>query len=377
MTIGVLLPRSTDHPAMGFDLLDGLRLRLRYDGLENVRILSENIGFGEDKKDIYAKAEKLIMQEEADCVLGYLSPANAEALYPLFDTAGKTLIVLDPGMNYPATAPSPNVFYISFQGIHASYLSGRKAGENGTPVVLATSFYDGGYRGPWAHARGVEAAGGSISHNYVAQYKEEDFTLQPFIEAFKDNTGGRVAASFSTFLATRFVNALHSAGDALPSLEFYCSPYMLEEQTVTTYNLPGSKFFAFVPWFSGMEQESNMLFRQEVSDKKNKEANLFHLMGWEGGILIARLFTGQGSGASSQELLNGWAYESPRGTVNIHPETQTTYAPLYLVELTSTEKGASITLHGKEEINAMAHKEIWNDRPQGMVSGWVNQYFCT
>jgi hypothetical protein len=29
--IGVLLPRSTDHPGFGFDILDGLRLR-RFNG---------------------------------------------------------------------------------------------------------------------------------------------------------------------------------------------------------------------------------------------------------------------------------------------------------------------------------------------------------
>jgi branched-chain amino acid transport system substrate-binding protein len=377
MKVGVLLPRSTDHPAMGFDLLDGLRLRLRYEGFEDAKTISENIGFGEDRKDVYAKAEKLLMQEEADCVVAYLSPVNAELLYPLFETAGKALIVLDPGMNYPTDNKSSRAVCISFQGIHASYLSGKSAGENGAKVVLATSFYDGGYRGPWAYSRGVEASGGKVVNNYVAHYSEAEFTIQPFLEAVHAEAGGRVAACFSTYLGTRFVNALQAANASVPALEFHCGPYMVEEQVMAGYRFPNGTFYAHVPWFSGLEGEGNALFIKEISDKKNKTANLFHLMGWEGGIVAAQ-FLREGSAAPIAETLKNWSYESPRGTVTVHPETHITYAPLYFVEIQPAEGQAPKTrLRERVDVGANEHKEILNDRPQGMVSGWFNQYLCT
>ncbi len=377
--IGILLPRSTDYPAMGFDLLDGLRCKLAYDGIENVKTIPENIGFGEDKKLTYAKAEKLLMQDDVDCVVAYLSPANAASLYPLFDTAGKALIVLDPGMNYPAEAPGRKALHISLQGLHSSYLSGKKAAEQGNDVILATSFYDGGYGGPNAHAKGTRDGGAAIVHNYVSHYKESEFSVQPFIEAVRKKQDVRVAACFSSYLASLFVNNL-SAEQLPEGLSFYCSSFMAEEQTLATYTLPDARFYAYVPWASVLEQESNTAFKDFIFQRKNKAANIFHLLGWEAGIVCARLLSDP---ARQNELLSEmtegkWSYESPRGKVSFHPETQTAYAPLYFAEIMKdNDAKVAIKIHDTVEIASDEHVKILQDRPDGITSGWFNNYLCT
>ena len=279
--VGVLLPRSTDHPGFGFDILDGLRLRLAEEGLSDIRLVPENIGFGEDRKEVYAKAEKLIMQDDAFCVVAYLSPANAESLYALFETAGKALVVIDAGMNFASETPNKHAVHVSLQGIQAAYMSGKKAGQNNAKVIMATSFYDGGYRGPWAYHRGIIAAGGTIIHHYVSRYKEEEFTVQPFLDAAKQHSAGVAGACFSTYLAALFMNSLHKENGSAPQMDFYCSSYMVEEQTLRTYQLPASgRFYAYVPWCSSVDNEENEHFKSVLKTKKNKEANLFHLMGW-------------------------------------------------------------------------------------------------
>jgi branched-chain amino acid transport system substrate-binding protein len=376
--IGILLPRSTDYPAMGFDLLDGLRCRLAYDGNEGIKTIPENIGFGEDRKLIYAKTEKLLLQDEVDCVVAYLSPGNAAVIYPLMEIAGKALIVVDPGMNYPTEAPSKGVLNISLQGIHSSYLSGKKAAGNQSGTILATSFYDGGYSGPTAHAKGTEDGGGAIVHNFISHYKESEFSVQPFIEAVREKQGASIAACFSSYLASMFINNL-AAGQLPEGVEFYCSSFMAEEQIIANYNLPAAKFYAYVPWASVLADEANTEFKQSMLQQKNKTANIFHLLGWEAGMVCARLFAGKGSRDEVlQEMLQGWTYESPRGTINFHPETRTTYGPLYFAELLKgDDEKVALNIHDKLEVAADEHVKVLQDIPQGVSSGWFNNYLCS
>lgn len=376
--IGILLPRSTDYPAMGFDLLDGLRCRLAYDGNEGIKTIPENIGFGEDRKLIYAKTEKLLLQDEVDCVVAYLSPGNAASIYSLMEIAGKALIVVDPGMSYPTEAPSKGVLNISLQGIHSSYLSGKKAAGSQSGTILATSFYDGGYSGPTAHAKGTEDGGGAIVHNFVSHYKESEFSVQPFVEAVREKQGASIAACFSSYLASLFVNNL-AAGQLPEGMEFYCSSFMAEEQTIASYNLPAAKFYAYVPWASVLADAPNTAFKQSILQQKNKAANIFHLLGWEAGMVCARLFAGTGSRDEVlQEMLQNWSYESPRGTVTFHPETRTSYGSLYFAELLKGDDAkVNVKIHDKIDVAAEEHAKVLRDIPEGVSSGWFNNYLCS
>lgn len=364
---------------MGFDLLDGLRCRLVRDGVEGVKTIPENIGFGEDKKSIYAKTEKLLLQDEVDCVVAYLSPANAAAIYTLMETAGKPLIVLDPGMNYHTEPPGSKALHISLQGLHANYLSGKKAASDGRDVILATSFYDGGYGGPNACARGTEEGGGAIVHNYVSHYKESEFSVQPFMDAVREKKDSRISACFSSYLAALFMNRL--SGEELPEgLEFYCSSFMAEEQTMTTYSLPDARFYTYIPWASVLESEQNTRFRQVIHEQKGKDANIFHLLGWEAGIVCSYLFAADTTPAQAMDkVLAGWSYESPRGSINIHPVTQTAYGPLYFGEIRKAEATgkAGLTIYEKTDIAAEEHHKVLQDQPVGITSGWFNNYLCT
>lgn len=382
LRIGILLPRSTDYPAMGFDILDGLRSCLKQEGITEVSVIPENIGFGEDRQANYAKAEKLFMQDDVDLLVAYLSVTNAEALYSLIKTVGKPLLVLDPGMNHPTVAPESNVFFISLQGMHASYLAGKKAAEGGAEVIMATSFYDGGYRGPWAYNMGIEAAGGRVVHNYVGHYKESEFTVKPMLDAMAEKKTERIAACFSTYLSTLFVNGLHEQNDSLPPATYYCSSFMAEEQLLGSYKLPGGNFYVFIPWSSGVNNESNNLFKETILKEKKKTANLFHLFGWEAGMIATYLIRqAENSGTSITDAarsLGSYQYNSPRGKVYMHPETRTTYAPLHYAEIrTGEENKCRLEIIEQVEIASEEHKEIMNKKPEGMTSGWFNNYFCT
>src|SRR4051794_10236356 len=125
--IGLLLPRSTDYPGMGFDILDGLRCSLGKFSSEEVELVTENIGFGENDSVNYAKAEKLILQDRVEAIVMYSNSLNAEALYQLAEASSTCFIFLDAGMQVPQGAPSSFSYHISLQGIHACRLAGYMA----------------------------------------------------------------------------------------------------------------------------------------------------------------------------------------------------------------------------------------------------------
>lgn len=370
LSIGILLPRSTDYPALGFDILDGLRYNVAINSQDEWRFIPENIGYGEDHALNYAKAEKLLLQDNVDVIIAYCNVANAEPLYDLAAAIGRPFIFVDPGMQLSEITAQPYCYHISLQGIHACRIAGYMAGEKSRKVLMATSFYDGGYRGPWGYTRGLEAAGGSVCGNYVSGYKEAEFSIDAYLELLGHSGAQSVAACFSAYLADLFMKALKAKHPSAITLPFYCSPFMAEEQLLAKCDFPGGTFYAIVPWGSGLQGEAQQLFTDTILKEKKKKANIFHLLGWEAAIVALQALR---EGASS---LNGFAYASPRGKVTIHPQTQFTYAPLYKAEIIAGEQN-KCSLHIRETIPVTAadHQMVHNDRPD-MASGWKNNYLC-
>jgi branched-chain amino acid transport system substrate-binding protein len=368
--IGLLLPRSTDYPSLGFDMMDGLRYQLANSGMNGIRFISENIGFGEDPDVNYAKAEKLVLQDNADVVIAYANAAIAESLYQLAEASGKPFIFLDPGMQFPLESPHPLCFHISLQGVHACRISGSLAGKDNKKVLMATSFYDGGYRGPWGCVRGLEEAGGTVCGNYISGYKEADFSIEPYMTMLQQSGAESVAACFSSYLADLFIKALKAQPGSM-QVPFYCSPFMAEEQILAKAEFPGGNFHAVVPWASALKNEQQQEMMDTIQQKKNKPANLFHLLGWEAGIVFQQYIK---NGPAS---LRGLTYESPRGTVCIHPDTHYTYAPVYKGVISAGENNKCIlNIEHTIPVSAEDHVRVMNDRPDMNVSGWRNNYLC-
>lgn len=365
---GLLLPRSTDYPSLGFDILDGLRCQFQQAGVEDPRLLTENIGFGEDASLNYARAEKLLLQDNVDVLIAWCNAANAEPLYNLAGIARKPFIFLDAGMQLPETDTPALCYHISLQGIHACRLAGYWAGEQEKKVLMATSFYDGGYRGPWGYTRGLAAAGGSVCGNYVSAYKEAEFNIDAYLHLLQHSGAQSVAACFSSYLANLFIKALKEKEALATSLPFYCSPFMAEEQLLQQCEFPGGVLNAIVPWASGLQHPAQQSFLETILQKKNKPANIFHLMGWEAGMVSRQLLQ---TGSA-----DGFTYDSPRGTVTIHPTTRHTYAPLYKANIVEDGQGkCALQVTEKVAVSAADHAAVQADKPEP-GSGWKNNYLC-
>ena len=148
MNIGILLPRSNAHPSMGFDFYDGLRSCLDHNQLAaHFQITTENIGFGGNDKEVYEKAEKLLLINNADILIAYIDLKVVPILGPLMYSTGKLLLVVNPGANYPNNwLARPNILFLSLQHAFLCSLAGVIASRSvAKPAVMATTFYDCGY----------------------------------------------------------------------------------------------------------------------------------------------------------------------------------------------------------------------------------------
>ena len=67
--IGLLLPRSSFYNTIGFDLFEGLKSGLKKIGRDDIKLVTENIGFGTDKQQCYRSAEKLLLEEDVDLII--------------------------------------------------------------------------------------------------------------------------------------------------------------------------------------------------------------------------------------------------------------------------------------------------------------------
>jgi branched-chain amino acid transport system substrate-binding protein len=369
--IGLLLPRSTDYPAMGFDMLDGIRAGLSKLGITDAQIVTDNIGFGEDTAGTYAKAERLLLQEDVQLLVVYSNVSNAACLYPLAASAQRPFLFLDAGMQLPAGAINEYCYHISLQGIHCCHFSGKQVAQGGKKVLIATSFYDGGYRGPWSYHTSIASSGGAVCGNYVSGYKVAGFTIAPYLEMLETAGADGVAACFSSYLAELFMQSLATAGEKAVTLPFYCSSYMAEEQLLAKCDFPGGVFHAIVPWASSIDNAAQTVFKAAVLQQRNKQANIFHLMGWEAAILAKQALQ---EGAAA---LTGWTYNSPRGQVHIHTATHHTYAPLYTANIIQDLNGkCALQLTGHIVLNDQDHTYYQLHQAEETASGWRNNYLC-
>lgn len=377
-TIGFLLPRSTFYQGISFDLFEGLRSSLAECGQTDVRILTENIGFGTDKQLCYKSAEQLVMHENAQIVFAYIGHSTAQVLRPLFTAANRLLVVLDAGAHLPQEWPvSPNIFYHSFQNALGAWLSARMAVQDGhRSGAMVTGYYDGGYLHTVGAHGGFIHAGGQIQFNLATGYRAEDFSMQPLKEQYNPSEDSCLLSIFSgDYLQWFFRDLVQYFPEQ--QLPVYLPPFAFEESMLKEAVYPGDHVKGIAVWAQRLKNEENAAFKNAM-ERAGRDANLFSLLGWEAGIIANFIMTQESSNARvTGEALKQFAFSSPRGAVAFHPATQCSLGPMYEVAIENDGNGnCAVNVTGEitdvhEAFNTLITQEVGE-----AVSGWYNSYTC-
>ena len=334
MNVSVLVPRSVLYPSMGFDIVDGLRAGIQFEGASAPHFDIHNIGIAAKEQEIFSRCEQALMNG-ADIVVAYMNPTTVEFVHGLFEANDKILLVLDSGMHFPHPKLFSNAFFISLQGIICCNLIAKQAVESGFEKSAFTcSFYDAGYRSPLAFSNSLQAAGGGIQFNHITQLKRSDFSLQALDEFVNNNSDSSILAAFCGDMTEDFFS--HGAKtDLFQKSVVFSSPYTVEEVWLDKIAYPGGKVTACATWARQLKNKENDAFKAALP--KTGKANIFSVIAWEAGMLIAKAMNKPQT--TIQELWSSIKFASPRGSVQMDQATHYMQAPIYLCEVTPTENG--------------------------------------
>lgn len=381
---GILLPRSTLFPAIGLDILNGIKSCLKQHGIQDEFIFkTDNIGFGIEEAEIYTKAERMLLQEDADLVIVVADLNIKELLEPLFTSFNKLLLIVNMGAGIPdswSSAPTTIVHSLNFS-LQARLTGKLAAIENENKKgAFALSYYDAGYRQVYAIMNGFQQNGGETMYTHVTHIKNEELTLEPLKDFLSENAEVRsLLCLFTADMADWFCEAVTPLQKQF-NLDLYAAPMLLEayQARVSAGNLIGPAIKGYSSWTPELENPANTIYKEVFSMAANKAANLFGLLGWDTGLLLKeihqRISTGETNAAAIVPALANTIYDSPRGWMKLDPSSFYTYGPCHLISWSANgaTKKAEQFKGIEEEWTAFTAEKF----PPDTNSGWRNTFLC-
>jgi branched-chain amino acid transport system substrate-binding protein len=369
---------SNVYPGIGADFIDGLNAFLKHkQQLENITLIKEGIGFGGTEKDVYLKAEKLLIRDDADILLAYIDEKVAEILYPLSLATGKLIMIINPGANYPANwIAQPTVIRLNLQHAFLCWLTGAWAADS--PVsnaALATTYYDCGYLHAAAMVNRFMQAGGNMQFNFINNKPESNgFSIEELTGFLKSQKAcNNLLCIFDESPAALFYEQLALYTESR-SLRLFVSPMMLQPKALqaivspATYTVNG-----YLQWNRESENADNVLFLRSCT----RAVTIFSLLGWETALVLEKIMA-QGAidlanGEAIVQYLKNHILESPRGVLELDTETQCYLAPAVRYSLEAGNTNAAI----KVEEDIKSRWKTFSSTPiEGAVTGWTNTYLC-
>ena len=382
MKLGVLYPRSKEHPEMMMDFMDGIKTSLLHHQLnKKVQLITESIGFGGLEKEVYEKAEKLLAMEGVDILISFVDLRVLEVLKPLMISSGKLLLAVNPGANYPRNwASQPNILNLTLQHGFLCWLGGKQAGQrNKKNAAMATTFYDCGYMHTAAMVNSFVKEGGAITYNHVNNQRYDDaFDIIPLTDFLSgDKETDSLLCIFDSLPASLFYTQLNAYKDA-GSLHLFVSPMMLEDKALEKMT-DGFSFSVngYLPWHSSLGNNANKEFMVSYLKQTKRDANIFSLLGWENGQIVNEVFLHSNEkyadGARIAAKLAEGKINSPRGGLKLDTETNYFLAPVCKCNIRQKLATPLIEWMEMPEKEWTLFVEALTD---GVSSGWTNTYLC-
>lgn len=380
-TIGILLARSTYYQSISFDLYEGLRSGLKHLGRNDIRIVTENIGFGADKQQCYRSAEKLLLEENVSVVIAYIGHRMAQLLRPLFLAANKMLIVLDAGANLPHEWPAcPNIFYHSLHNSLGASMAAKQAVNDGyTSAGMVTGYYDGGYLHTYGISKGFEENGGKIAFNHATGYKEEDFTIAPLKDHLEKFPNSALLSLFSGDFIHWYFEGIKNSFEG-QNIPIYLPPFGFEEMMLADAEYPGDNIKGIAAWSKKIDSEENKIFIETIT-AVNRTPNIFSLLSWESASLALKVIElidlSKNNMAQIASGIKSFTFKSPRGTIYFDSKTNTSISPLYNSTIIPNSEGKCEIQIESIANDVFEHfQKLTNQNLSNSTSAWYNSYTC-
>lgn len=378
MKIGLIVPSSMLFPTAGLQFSEGIALAKKNFGTDNDSIVLEGAGTCTDIEEVQKVANKLLLQERVDVIVGYVGHAVFSTLSDMCNEYKKVLILADMGgvVGY-TTNSSPYVFTHSFNEWAAAYNLGKRLADS-QHVLSAMSLMEAGYSLGYSFVKGLEANGGDIKGFFMSKLDIDQAFFDQLAGVINEEKPDLLYCGFIGKDADAFFNGLGKCiNDS--SVTLAGSGWLTLPNTLAKYgsSLAGAKTAS--AYYTCINNDANKTFLKEFEEETENQGDRFALLGYEIGMMLfkAAVYNDSGKMLSKKtaEALEHTEIESPRGKVSYHATEHYTIAGCWFAEV-KHENGKYY-----DEITDYIDKvdmEVWradkNNWPNG---GWFNPYPCT
>jgi len=377
--IGLLLPKSTTHPQLGYDFFFGIKGALEHHGNTDLQIHTSNIGFGTDTDLLYAEAEKLFLEKSADILLVFADHPKVDVLFPLAVNLGKQMVVVNSSAKYPIQWKGPeNILFLSLNEMISSLLLGE-LNSGGVPCIFASSFYDGGYAFGDTFYTAFTDNGGTIEYTFIGQPAGQAFDPTPLTSFLAEkNKSFNLFSAFTSPVSRKYLDAVKPFAGQV-SLMASASMWNEIQADPTALNAQLPEITACSSWNPQLENEQHGALKKFLTDQVSRRESAFSALGWDAGLLLSHLMmvlasSEPASWPSFKQALSTQSFTGCRGEMVFHPETHHFLAPQYFFHLQNQD--VTVTPVSALEVSRKWDTLMRTKEPPPQT-GWFNTYLCS
>ena len=319
--IGVLLPQAALCGGLDESLLAGFQTALQQardlGGDFRIEVLRAETRLSPSS---YRKAAlNLLGKEQADLIIALAQPGMVSEMGPVFEEAGRCLVVVDGGANLvrPGEA-GRNVFFNTLGHWESAWALGRWAATTfGGEGFLVVSGFESGHDALQAFRLGVEATGsgerGFCLPRVPVNQTRGDLPAASTVDRIRLAAPSYVVAMLDRTEGLEFLRAFQDAGLA-GRIPLVGSAFLAEQAAAAGLGAVLSGFTAASAWTPGLASSTNRAFLADYARRTRKEADGFAALGFDTGrMLLAALQDSGGHARFLREALERVAWDGPGG----------------------------------------------------------------
>jgi branched-chain amino acid transport system substrate-binding protein len=335
--IGFVCEFSGPFAAYGRQIRNGIRAYLKEHGdtVAGRKIeLIERDTTGPSPEVAKRLAQDLVVNDKVDFLAGFSLTPNALAVAPIA-TQGRTPMVIMNAATSIVTTKSPYIVRLSMTLPQVTEPMALWAAKNGIKKVysIVSDFAPGHDAEEW-FKKGFTAHGGTIADAVRVPLKNPDFA--PFVQRAKDAKpdaifvfipAGEQAIAFVKAFTER---GLKQAGIKLIGPGDVTDDDVLEAMGASTLGIITSHHYSFAH-----DSPQNAAFRKAYASVAgaNERPNFMAVGGYDGMAAIAEVVKklgGKMDPDKAMELFKSYKTESPRGPIEIDPQTRDIIQSVYV-----------------------------------------------
>lgn len=340
--VGMLLPFSGVYASLGNEIEEGFNLGLEHFGSDlavEINIIREDTEV--NPANGLARARKLILQDEADVLVGIVSSGVLGAVRDLVHQAQVPLIVANAG-NDDATGErcSAYITRLSFSNGQVNRPMGQWMADQGiTRVFTLAPDYAAGRQMIEGFTGAFTAAGGEVvGEGWTPFQQTQDFG--PYLAQAQASGAEALFVFYAGGEAISFVNQYDSFGMA-QDMPLYGSGFLTSQLYVDAQGESANGVITALHYVPTADNPENAAFVTAFQESVGRLPSEYGVQGYDSARALVEAIR---SGATDRETLatalRQVSFDGPRGAMSIDPATNNVIQPIFVYETVSGEDGS-------------------------------------